>query len=110
MFYDCHILKLCKFDCFHEFNWICELLTFLGTRSKVLMLVHISPRDEDVGETICSLSFTKRARAIESNRGLTDVSTCTAVYAFISVSLIAESSHRYCLGTSKTKRKENIRT
>ncbi|KAL0658497.1 hypothetical protein Bca4012_079082 [Brassica carinata] len=44
----------------------------LGTRSKVLMLVHISPRDEDVGETICSLSFTKRARAIESNRGLTD--------------------------------------
>uniref|UniRef100_A0A1J3J5I0 Kinesin KP1 n=1 Tax=Noccaea caerulescens TaxID=107243 RepID=A0A1J3J5I0_NOCCA len=43
----------------------------LGTRSKVLMLVHISPRDEDVGETICSLSFTKRARAIESNRGLT---------------------------------------
>ncbi|CAA7037550.1 unnamed protein product [Microthlaspi erraticum] len=42
----------------------------LGTRSKVLMLVHISPRDEDVGETICSLSFTKRARAIESNRGL----------------------------------------
>ncbi|CAH8359796.1 unnamed protein product [Eruca vesicaria subsp. sativa] len=44
----------------------------LGTRSKVLMLVHISPRDEDVGETICSLSFTKRARAIESNRGLTE--------------------------------------
>lgn len=43
----------------------------LGTRSKVLMLVHISPRDEDVGETICSLSFTKRARAVESNRGLT---------------------------------------
>ncbi|CAN8255694.1 unnamed protein product [Cochlearia groenlandica] len=43
----------------------------LGTRSKVMMLVHISPRDEDVGETICSLSFTKRARAIESNRGLT---------------------------------------
>ncbi|KAL1220847.1 Kinesin-like protein KIN-14U [Cardamine amara subsp. amara] len=43
----------------------------LGTRSKVLMLVHISPREEDVGETICSLSFTKRARAVESNRGLT---------------------------------------
>ncbi|CAH2044563.1 unnamed protein product [Thlaspi arvense] len=44
----------------------------LGTRSKVLMLVHISPRDEDAGETICSLSFTKRARAVESNRGLTE--------------------------------------
>ena len=47
------------------------------------MLVHISPRDEDVGETICSLSFTKRARAVESNRGLTAVSTCTAVFAII---------------------------
>ncbi|KAJ4900700.1 P-loop containing nucleoside triphosphate hydrolases superfamily protein [Raphanus sativus] len=44
----------------------------LGTRSKVLMLVHISPRDEDVGETVCSLSFTKRARAVDSNRGLTE--------------------------------------
>ncbi|XP_024007005.1 kinesin-like protein KIN-14U isoform X2 [Eutrema salsugineum] len=44
----------------------------LGTRSKVLMLVHISPRDEDASETICSLNFTKRARAVESNRGLTE--------------------------------------
>ncbi|XP_023636662.1 kinesin-like protein KIN-14U isoform X2 [Capsella rubella] len=44
----------------------------LGTKSKVLMLVHISPRDVDVGETICSLSFTKRARSVESNRGLTE--------------------------------------
>lgn len=47
------------------------------------MLVHISPRDEDVGETICSLSFTKRARALESNRGLTSVSTCNAVFAIL---------------------------
>lgn len=47
------------------------------------MLVHISPRDEDVGETVCSLSFTKRARAVDSNRGLTEVSTWTAEFAFI---------------------------
>lgn len=40
----------------------------LGVGSKVLMLVHVSPCEEDVGETICSLSFAKRARAIESNR------------------------------------------
>ncbi|XWS64645.1 hypothetical protein CRYUN_Cryun05aG0020500 [Craigia yunnanensis] len=42
----------------------------LGDGSKVLMLMHISPSQEDVGETICSLSFAKRARAVESNREL----------------------------------------
>ncbi|KAF5740553.1 P-loop containing nucleoside triphosphate hydrolases superfamily protein [Tripterygium wilfordii] len=40
----------------------------LGYGSKVLMLVHVSPYEDDVGETICSLSFAYRARAIESNR------------------------------------------
>ncbi|WJX13122.1 hypothetical protein P8452_03549 [Trifolium repens] len=40
----------------------------LGDGSKVLMLVHISPSEEDVCETVCSLNFAKRARAIESNR------------------------------------------
>lgn len=45
----------------------------LGDGSKVLMLVHVSPCDEDVGETICSLSFAKRARAVESVRELSEV-------------------------------------
>ncbi|RDY08423.1 Kinesin-like protein KIN-14U, partial [Mucuna pruriens] len=40
----------------------------LGYGSKVLMLVHISPSEEDVCETICSLNFAKRVRAIESNK------------------------------------------
>ncbi|WVY95699.1 hypothetical protein V8G54_027850 [Vigna mungo] len=40
----------------------------LGYGSKVLMLVHISSSEEDVCETICSLNFAKRARAIESNK------------------------------------------
>ncbi|KAJ6762872.1 KINESIN-LIKE PROTEIN KIN-14D ISOFORM X1 [Salix purpurea] len=44
----------------------------LGDNSKVLMLVHISPCEEDVGETICSLSFANRARAIETYRDLTE--------------------------------------
>ncbi|KAL9450703.1 hypothetical protein AB3S75_012436 [Citrus x aurantiifolia] len=44
----------------------------LGDGSKVLMLVHASPCEEDVGETICSLSFAKRARGIESNRELSE--------------------------------------
>ncbi|XP_059652635.1 kinesin-like protein KIN-14U isoform X2 [Cornus florida] len=42
----------------------------LGDGSKVLMLVHISQCEEDVGETTCSLTFAKRARAVESNREL----------------------------------------
>ncbi|GAB2211497.1 hypothetical protein Drorol1_Dr00024812 [Drosera rotundifolia] len=41
-----------------------------GDGSKVLMLVHASPCDQDIGETICSFSFAKRARAIESNQEL----------------------------------------
>jgi hypothetical protein len=40
------------------------------------MLVHISPCEEDVGETICSLSFANRARAIETYRDLTEVQLC----------------------------------
>ncbi|XP_040937643.1 kinesin-like protein KIN-14U isoform X2 [Gossypium hirsutum] len=42
----------------------------LGVGSKVLMLVHISPCQEDLEETICSLSFAKRAKAVDSSRGL----------------------------------------
>lgn len=41
------------------------------------MLVHVSPCEEDVGETICSLSFAKRARAIECNRELSEVLVCS---------------------------------
>lgn len=37
----------------------------LGDGSKVLMLVHASPCEEDIMETICSLTFSKRARAVE---------------------------------------------
>ncbi|KAL9248050.1 hypothetical protein vseg_021413 [Gypsophila vaccaria] len=44
----------------------------LGNDSKVLMIVHISSIAEDVGETICSMSFAKRARAIESNQELAE--------------------------------------
>ncbi|KAM7273768.1 hypothetical protein ACFE04_028432 [Oxalis oulophora] len=42
----------------------------LGHGAKVLMLVHVSPCDDDVGETICSLAFAKRARGVESTREL----------------------------------------
>ncbi|KAL3516219.1 hypothetical protein ACH5RR_023121 [Cinchona calisaya] len=44
----------------------------LGDRSKVMMFVHVSPYEEDVGETSCSVSFAKRARAVECNRELSE--------------------------------------
>ncbi|PIA44635.1 hypothetical protein AQUCO_01700315v1 [Aquilegia coerulea] len=44
----------------------------LGDGSKVLMLVHVSPCEEDVGETTCSLIFAKRVRAVESNKELSE--------------------------------------
>uniref|UniRef100_A0A453HVE3 Kinesin motor domain-containing protein n=2 Tax=Aegilops tauschii subsp. strangulata TaxID=200361 RepID=A0A453HVE3_AEGTS len=44
----------------------------LGDGSKVVMVVHISPSKDDVGETICSLGFAKRARLIESSRELSE--------------------------------------
>ncbi|XP_050277519.1 kinesin-like protein KIN-14T [Quercus robur] len=36
----------------------------LGKDSKTLMLVHVSPKEEDLCETICSLNFATRARSI----------------------------------------------
>ncbi|KAF3444368.1 hypothetical protein FNV43_RR14060 [Rhamnella rubrinervis] len=36
----------------------------LGDDSKTLMLVHISPKEDDLCETICSLNFATRARKI----------------------------------------------
>lgn len=41
------------------------------------MLVHVSPSEDDVAETICSLSFAKRARAVESTRETADVKMIT---------------------------------
>jgi hypothetical protein len=38
------------------------------------MVVHISLSEDDVGETVCSLNFAKRARSIESNREIPEVS------------------------------------
>ncbi|KAG1371431.1 putative kinesin-like protein KIN-14B [Cocos nucifera] len=36
----------------------------LGSDSKTLMLVHVSPKEEDLCETICSLGFATRVRSI----------------------------------------------
>ncbi|KAL2944108.1 Kinesin-like protein KIN-14O [Bienertia sinuspersici] len=34
------------------------------------MIVHINPVEEDLGETICSMSFAKRVRRIDTNHKL----------------------------------------
>ncbi|KAI4364597.1 hypothetical protein MLD38_020668 [Melastoma candidum] len=44
----------------------------LGHDSKVLMLVHVSPCEQDLAETLCSLSFAKRARGVEFNRDMSE--------------------------------------
>ncbi|KAF9621799.1 hypothetical protein IFM89_028237 [Coptis chinensis] len=55
----------------------------LGDGSKVLMLVHTSPCEEDVGETTCSLIFAKRVRAVESNKEIPEVNDASEkVYLF----------------------------
>lgn len=40
------------------------------------MIVHISASTEDIGETICSLTFAKRVRAVDSSRELSEVVSC----------------------------------
>ncbi|KAF2314584.1 hypothetical protein GH714_027774 [Hevea brasiliensis] len=47
----------------------------LGDDSKTLMLVHVSPKEEDLCETICSLNFASRAKNIHLGNEDTIVST-----------------------------------
>lgn len=44
------------------------------------MLVHVSPKEEDVAETVCSVSFAKRARAVECSRDISEV--CAYIFFF----------------------------
>lgn len=42
----------------------------LGEDAKTVMIVHVSPKEDDVGETICSLGFASRARGIHLGQEL----------------------------------------
>jgi hypothetical protein len=44
-----------------------------GEQSKTLMLVHVSPKEMDMAETVCSLSFACRARGTHLGRELSKV-------------------------------------
>lgn len=41
------------------------MIKYIGGDSKTLMFVQISPNENDVGETLCSLNFASRVRGIE---------------------------------------------
>ncbi|EFJ23066.1 hypothetical protein SELMODRAFT_104581, partial [Selaginella moellendorffii] len=55
----------------------------LGKDSKALMLVHVSPKEEDLGETTCSLGFASRARAIHLGRDISPVRSYSLFSPFI---------------------------
>ncbi|KAJ3669543.1 hypothetical protein LUZ60_011493 [Juncus effusus] len=44
----------------------------LGEGSRVVMVVHVSPSQNDLLETVCSLTFARRVRSIESNKELSE--------------------------------------
>ncbi|KAJ6427888.1 hypothetical protein OIU84_023316 [Salix udensis] len=46
----------------------------LGDDSKTIMLVHVSPKEEDLCETICSLNFATRAKSVHLGNEDTTVS------------------------------------
>lgn len=51
-----------------------------GEGSKMLMLVHVSPKEEDLCETICSLNFATRARSVDLGTVDSAVSKFNIVY------------------------------
>lgn len=53
-------------------------LMYTGENSKTLMLVHVSPKEDDVGETICSLTFASRARGTHLGRDVSQVDDLTS--------------------------------
>ncbi|CAA6654222.1 unnamed protein product [Spirodela intermedia] len=55
----------------------------LGVGSKVLMLVHISSSEYDIGETICSLLFARRARGVDSGEEASEVVIVSLMILFL---------------------------
>jgi kinesin family member C2/C3 len=47
------------------FSFRTHCIKFVGGDSKTLMFVQISPNENDVGETLCSLNIASRVRGIE---------------------------------------------
>lgn len=50
-------------------------MLFTGEDSKTLMLVHVSPKEEDLCETVCSLNFALRLRSIRLGKTEPNVSS-----------------------------------
>ena len=54
-------LFTCKFS---SIDVVMNVSNITGKDAKTVMLVHVSQREEDVNETVCSLNFAMRAKAI----------------------------------------------
>lgn len=67
------------------------------------MLVHVSPKEEDVAETVCSVSFAKRARAVECSREMSEVCACDSIR--ISSSLVINMKHSFIQELKRQKEK-----
>lgn len=67
-----------------------------GEDSKTLMLVHVSPKEVDLGETICSLSFATRARGTHLEQEISEVLLCNRSCTFRHVLLCNRSYPKPC--------------
>jgi len=47
------------------YNNVTCLVLYIGGDSKTLMVVQVAPVEKNVGETMCSLMFAERVRAVE---------------------------------------------
>lgn len=61
------------------------VFVFLGNDSKTLMLVHISPEEEDLCETLCSLNFATRVRSVHLGNKDSTVSKCDHLFSILNL-------------------------
>ena len=52
----------------HTQNYDYVKMLLIGGDSKTLMVVQVAPVEKNVGETMCSLMFAERVRAVELGR------------------------------------------
>lgn len=82
----CFTCTLLFFIYHHGLNIFSSLdFIFLGKDSKTLMLVHISPKEEDLCETVCSLNFATRVRSVHLGNTDSTVSKCDDLFLILNL-------------------------
>lgn len=59
----------------------------IGHDSKAVMVIHISPKEDDICESLCSLNFGQRARGVECHKEQSEVILAVAFTCCLSVHL-----------------------